>query len=306
MRSAVTCTSLLLALTLYVNAQETGVGVNSAYSPESGQALSAQQCRILPDTVSASLLLQDPHGNWRMGRLDINTSLLAIKFPSLSEQAQTMNRIAAFVEKAAAPRDRILTDSELAALIARAGDSPETFYLGHDYRVADLATFFTMSRLQGLKLHAKEEQLLRILLTEGAIMGEEEFHPGKILGALITVAHLSSSDLALLKIPANDRILSAAILQHEISHGDFLTRPAYQAQTWRFWNTHLTEAERRQWRKLLLAMGYDTNNESLLVNEMQALLMHTPDARVFSPERLNITKKQLASQRRRFAAAARP
>jgi hypothetical protein len=257
-------------------------------------------------TVSVAELLQGVSNEWLVGRLESNPMVLTIGFPNLAEQAQAMNRIAAFVEKADAPRNRVLDNAELSGLIARAGDLPETFYLGHDYSAENLAAFFAQVRRQELPLNAQEEQLFRTLLTERLVVQSEELHPGEGSVALITISQLPRTDLALLKLPSDDRILAAAILEHEISHGEFHTRPDYQTRCWYFWKSQLTESERKEWRLLLQSMGYDTNNENLLVNEMQALLMHTPDARYFGEAQLRISKKQLLSQRRRFAASAKP
>ena len=47
-------------------------------------------------------------------------------------------------------------------------------------------------------------------------------------------------------------------------------------------------------------MNYDPANEDLLVNEMQALLMHTPDTRAFGARVLGVSDAQLNDMRARF------
>ena len=81
-----------------------------------------------------------------MFRFADNPAILVLDFASLHEQGKMLNRVAAFVEKARLPHDRVLTDSELDAAIQAKGDTVETFYFGHDYAAASLARFFDAGR----------------------------------------------------------------------------------------------------------------------------------------------------------------
>jgi hypothetical protein len=251
--------------------------------------------------LSTATLLNNQSPDWLVGTLDGNADVVAVRFPSLTEQARAMNRLAAFAEKASAPRDRVLNDTELSAVIAREGDSPETFYLGHDYRITKIVHFFNQVQRQQLVLQPQEQRLAATLVDAGYIKKSVSYEAVAETKALITVSRMTPSDFQLLKLAANDRVLSAAVLEHEISHGEFLTRPSYHQQCWLFWQSVLTENERTKWRVLLKDMGYDSGNEELLVNEMQALLMHTPDARFFSAAHLSVSDQELARQRVRFA-----
>ena len=57
-----------------------------------------------------------------------NPRILVLDFASLHEQGKMLNRVAAFVEKAGLPHDRVLTDGELEPAIRAQGDTVETFY----------------------------------------------------------------------------------------------------------------------------------------------------------------------------------
>lgn len=258
-----------------------------------------------PPPLAAAGLLQGDSPDWLFGPLQSNPQVFAIAFAGLGEQARAMNRLAAFMEKASAPRERLLVDAELAALIARSGDLPETFYLGHDYRIADVARFFNQARQQRLVLLAQEQRLLQTLQAAAWITKTLPYQASAPERALITLGRLSSSDRRLLKLAADDQVLGRAVLAHEISHGEFLTRPAYRQQCWHFWKALLSESERQKWRLLLTRMDYDAGNEELLVNEMQALLMHTPDGRVFGAVHLLISESELDRQRQRFGQAGK-
>ena len=80
-----------------------------------------------------------------MFRFAANPRILVLDFASLREQGMMLNRVAALVEKAGLPHDRVLTDSELDQAIHAQGDTVETFYYGHDYSAAALVRFFALA-----------------------------------------------------------------------------------------------------------------------------------------------------------------
>jgi hypothetical protein len=213
-------------------------------------------------------------------------AVVVLSFPSLGQQGEMLDRIAAFVEKAGLPRDRVLSDAELDAAIRQAGDTRETYYYGHDYRAADMARFFTVADRDGVVFHPEEIQLRLLLkrtgmLTDGAT------------GALISIP----PEVAAEQIDATSR---ATILHHELSHGVYFTDTAYAAYARNFWLTVLNESQRAGFRAFLGSEGYDTANEDLMLNEAQAYLIHTPDKRYFTPDRAGLTEAEAALLRETF------
>ena len=101
-------------------------------------------------------------------RLADNPRILVLDFPSLAEQGRMLNRVAALIEKAGLPRDRVLNDAELDAAIAARGETAETFYFGHNYRATDLAKFFALAARDGVALNQAERQLAVLLADTGA------------------------------------------------------------------------------------------------------------------------------------------
>src|SRR5262249_36234037 len=97
-----------------------------------------------------------------------------------------------------------------------------------------------------------------------------------------------------------DNALRNTMLHHEVSHGEFFTNAAYRAHCERFWRERLSAAERALLKKFLANLGYDPADETLMINETQAYLMHTPDPRAFSAQLLQVTPEKLADLRRRF------
>ncbi len=218
-------------------------------------------------------------------RFALNPQILVLDFASLKRQGATFNRAAAMIEKLGAPRDRVLTDGELDQAIRAHGDTPETYYYGHDYSAVELARFFAAADRQAVVLTADETFLRRLLEQEGA--GTPGFKRGVI------------------SIPAQgtagvDRTARATILHHELSHGEFFSNPRYEAWTLEFWNNVLDGAGRVAFTKMLAGEGYDPLLGELLANETQAYLMFTPEGAFFDPKVLGIEPEALDALRTRF------
>src|SRR5262249_34614714 len=150
---------------------------------------------------------------------------------------RTLNRMAAFVEKAKQPHDRPLTDQELDAAVHAGGSTVETYYFGHDYAAASLAQFFALADSMHITVDPQEETLRALLRQEGLLM------PG-VAAALISVPAVGSD-------PLITGAARRAILRHELSHGEFFSNPDYAEYVRRFWMTELTAEERDSVRGFL-------------------------------------------------------
>ena len=223
-------------------------------------------------------------------RFVLNPAIVVLDFPDLGSQGRMLNRVAAWAEKDGPPRDRLLSDTELDSAIRASASTPETYYFGHDYRGADLLRFFTLADRDHVALQPEENRLRRLLKQANAEP------PG--LGAL-----LSLSRAGRMGVDAADR---AVILHHELSHGEYFTNAGYADFVASVWQTMLTDQERGLFRSYLGGEGYDPGLEDLMMNEMQAYLMHTPDARFFNEKLLGIPAPRLAAIRAAFRAGMPP
>ena len=264
----------------------------------------AQQTTLASAAAPISVeqwLLADKAPDWRAARLTDNPAVLVIEFPNLLEQGLTFNRVAALIEKKDAPRGRVLNDTELAALVASSGDNTETFYLGHDYTDVDLARFFSLATAQQLALNAQELRLRALLLRAGILRASSPGHLEAIdRQAVIGFSSVHADNPATPQDESIDRQRRASVLWHELSHAQFFTRADYRTACWTFWTDALNDRERALFRTYLDTLNYDTHNEALMVNETQALLMHTPDARDFNAAALGVSVALLDGWRRRF------
>jgi hypothetical protein len=219
--------------------------------------------------------------------------VVVLDFPSLEQQGRMLNRVAALVEKAGLPRDRVLNDAELDAAIRVHGDTVATFYYGHDYPPAALARFFALADRDHVALDPPEEKLRALLRQLGWLAPPP---PGTTApGALISLSRQGAD-------PDITPAVRAAILHHELSHGAFFAEPAYADYVRRFWRTALTPAERDSVRTFLGSEDYDTGDEELMLNEMQAYLMFTYDPHFFLPTNIGMTAARRAALQAAFRA----
>jgi hypothetical protein len=241
--------------------------------------------------------------HWRAWRFKANPAVLVIEFPSLHDQGMAMNRMAALFEKRGAPRDRVLSDSELAALVQSSGDSTASFYQGHDYPAAKVARFFTLAASAQTALNSQERQLLAKLQDAGIVAGDAGTGysaPG--MQAVVSFSALQPDDPKTVADEEIDPVRRKAVLRHELSHGEYFTNPSYAAHSQAFWSRRLSAQERTTWKKYLGSLDYDPADDDLMANETQAMLMHTPDPRAFNAGALGISDAALAAMRTRFRA----
>ena len=203
-------------------------------------------------------------------------AVLVLSFPTLAQQGQMLNRIGAFVERSGLPHDRVLTDEELGAAIRQSGDTPDTYYYGHDYRLSDLVRFFALADTGGIAVNQEERRLRRMLEEQNLL------RPG-VNGALISIPP---------EVDDVDPTMRAATLRHELSHGMYFTDPAYAGYARAFWIGVMTEKQRADFRAYLATQGYDLSDEDLMLNEAQAYLVHTPDPRLFKPELAGLSRPE--------------
>ena len=268
-----------------------------AASPAGRSGVPAQEdfAVFTPEQLRAELA----SGEWLVHWLAGAPQVLVIEFPDLQSQGRALNRAAALIEKRGGARDRVLSDAELQALIQASGDTTASYFLGHDYRAGDLARFYTLAAAQGVVLDAQELRL-RQLLERARLLapGAAGVYAGTDSGALVT---FSAADAGAGRPDEHvDLLRRASILEHELSHGRFFTDGAYREHCGFFWHQLLSETERETWRRYLSGRGYDPGNEELMINETQALLMHTPDVRDFSAAALHWNDAELEALRERF------
>jgi hypothetical protein len=284
-------------------AQATAQWTPASSSPPGAPGAQLPGAKPVAQASLEQMLQAAPSVDWQWWRYKANDAVLVIEFPNLWEQGMAMNRLAAMFEKRGGRRDRLLTDTEMAQLLRRSGDSVGSYYQGHDYPAVELAHFFSLAARQAARLNAQEERL-RELLIDAAVMQPAPGGGFTALGvqAVISFTAIEAGNPS---TPLNEQVDSLrreTVLRHELSHGEFFTNPAYRDYCVGFWQRDLSAAQRRIFRRYLESIGYDPSDEALMANETQAFLMHTPDARAFNAAALGMSEKALDALRMRFRA----
>lgn len=258
----------------------------AASAPRAEKATPSAQGFLIRTATEQEILHNATAPGMTVFRFADDARVLVLDFATLQQQGLMLDRVAALIEKAGAPRDRVLTQSELITAIRQGGDTIATYYYGHDYSAESLRRFFALADAEQIALDPEEATLRRLLQQEGW------FAPGVRRG-LISIPSVGAN---------RDITFSArrAILHHELSHGVFFSDPDYAGFVLRFWDGTLTGPERAAVRRFLGSEGYDMTYEELMYNEMQAYLMFTRDPQFFRPDLVGMTPEHLGELQGEF------
>lgn len=206
------------------------------------------------------------HRDFRLYRWQSYPDVLVLSFRSRDVQAKYLKRLAFFNEK----RYTRGTLQDLRSIVHRQG------WGAHDYKVEDIARFFTeASRLQyegsHIQLTQEELLLLDILRDIGMIAVQAnnsaytvyEVHPTYPNSSIVSYARSDS--------PA----LQETLLYHELLHTYYFRDAELRDIMTIIWN-RFSQEHAHIWRAFLSYNGYDSDYEYLVVNELFAYLLQRP------------------------------
>lgn len=225
-------------------------------------------------------------------------AITIIDFPTLVEQGRMFNRVVALIERIGAPRERVLSNDELAAYIRSIGKTQATLAYGNDFLIAELVVFYNLAELGAIELNAEELALRRFLLDRRLMVLRNGFYQAVMPTAVILSIPQESGGSP--GSPPVTALARRTILSHEIAHGEYYTNPLYANYCRQFWRKVMTEDQRNAFRKFLSSSNYDPNNQEMMINEGQAYLMYTPDTRAFNARMVGLADKELAALRQKF------
>jgi hypothetical protein len=194
---------------------------------------------------------------WEMHRWDERPRVVLVGFRSRALQGETLNRVAAYVEKKGV-RGTVMGDVALAEFIMSTGATPDRFYIGHDYRSTALAAFYNAAEAAKIELNAREVALRTELLALGTI--RRAGSPLRWEGTDDAVISWCGADMPAVRL---------TVIAHEARHGIYFTNPTFARKVAAVWADQ-DESTRAAIRALLAAMHYDPDWEDLMINEFQA------------------------------------
>jgi hypothetical protein len=249
-------------------------------------------------------ILKAKSGAVTVWRLVENPEVLVIDFPTLAQQGHAFNRITQLTEQFAEGHKRVLTGDEFRKYLESIRRSDSTFAFGHDVLVSELALFYNLADRDKIELSPEEATLREFLVEQGLLRSwrgiNQALKPDTVLVTVPQTRERGDGE------PKINELARRAILLHELSHGEFYSNPYYAKYCRKFWSETLTDNQREAFTKFLSKYNYSINQDELLINEMQAYLIFTPDPNSFSAAKLGVEESELAEIRNAFRRGRPP
>lgn len=227
-----------------------------------------------------------------------------IDFPTLLVQGRTFNRITHLIQQSFEPYKKVLTEQELMARLSAIDRTMETMAAGHDVLLDELALFFNLAKRDKIALFTEEQLLLEFLLQKQQLMvWKGIYNAPDPNGVLLSVPQVQKKTDGTYRVSPLAR---KTIVMHELSHAEYYTNPYYAEYCRKFWVDSLDELLRQKFLTFLSKYNYAVFGIELVINEMQAYLMFTPDVLSFSASKLGVSPEVLSAMRQAFREGKPP
>lgn len=260
---------------------------------------------IQPVSAPVAQVLEAQSQSLNLWQLADNPEVFIFDFPGLAYQGRSFNRITQFTEQQfSEPYPRVLNNQELARYIQASRRTQTDFAFGHDVLVSELVQFFNYALRDKVELYPEELVIRDFLLEQGLIRFWRGFYQGLRPDAVVLAVpqvQARKSDEPMVTAQAR-----ATILLHELAHAEYYTNVHFRKFCQRFWYEILQPEQREAFKRFLANFNYAVANEELLINEMQAYLMFTPDRHSFSARKLGVSEEELQSMRNAFRSKVPP
>lgn len=233
-----------------------------------------------------------------------NTNIYVFDFPNLTQQGRTFNRVTHLTEQFNEPYKRVLSVDEILKYMEAVRRTQADFAFGHDVLVSELVLFFNLAERDKLELFAEEIVLRDFAIGQGLMKVWRGIY--QALKPDVVILSVPQMQEKRENEPRVSELARRAIFTHEISHGEYYANPYYAKYCQRFWFEVLNDEQREVFKNFLSKYNYAINEEELLINEMQAYLLFTPDPNSFSAKRLGIKEEELEAMRNAFRKGKPP
>ena len=214
-------------------------------------------------------------------------------FPGLALQGRTFNRATQFTEQVQANTGypKVLDNDETTKHLESIRRTQANFAFGHDLLISELVQFYNLVDRDKIDIFPEEIVLRDFLVEQGLVKVWRGFYTAVQPGVVILSIPQTQPKKA--DEPLVNDLARRAIFTHEIAHGEYYTNPYYAAYCRKFWTETLNDAQREAFIGLFKKYNYAVTMDELVVNEMQAYLMFTPDPNSFSAKKMGITDGEL-------------
>lgn len=229
-----------------------------------------------------------------------NPSIYVFDFPNLTLQGKTFNRITYFTEQAvfSSGYPKVNTNEEMQEYFESVKRTQANFAYGHDIQVNELVQFFNLIDKDKIDIYPEEIALRDFLIETGLMRSWRGFY--QAIEPTTVILSIPQRQDKKADEPAVSDAARRAVFRHELSHGEYFTNDYYANYCRKFWNESLNDKQRKLFTDFLSAHNYNMNNADLMVNEMQAYLMHTMDSNSFSAAKLGVSDAELNDLRKMF------
>jgi hypothetical protein len=244
--------------------------------------------------------------NLTIWNYDAQSKIFIFDFVGLESQGKTFNRVTQFNEQVIQNTGypKVLTNDEFVAYMDSIRRTQANFAFGHDLLVNELVQFFNLVERDKLAIYQEEIDLRDFLISQGLIKVWRGFYqavqPNVVILSIPQMQSRKATE------PPVSPLARLAILSHELSHGEYYTNQYYSKYCKTFWSQSLNDAQRESFINFFKKNNYAIDNMDLVVNEMQAYLMFTPDPNSFSASKLGVTADDLEVMRNMFRMGKPP
>lgn len=235
-----------------------------------------------------------------------NTNIYIFDFPGLTMQGRTFNRFTQFTEQTQNGEGypKVLNNDEFNSYMTSLRRTQANFAFGHDALVSEMVQFYNVADRNKIDFFPEELALRDFLIEQGHIKVWRGFyqaiHPDVVILSIPQMQAKKETE------PQVSELARRTIFMHELSHGEYYTNAHYANYCRLFWNQTLSDAQREIFINFFKKYNYSVTFPELLVNEMQAYLMFTPDPLSFSAKKLGVKDEELESLREAFRKGKPP
>lgn len=270
----------------------TVIGLNSVVASEFNQ--SNQWSR-----APYAKILNAKNANLMIWSVEENPDILIFDFPGLGYQGKSFNRITQFTEQQFTEEyPRVLNNYELDQYMLAVRRTQSDFAFGHDILVSEFVRFFNYAIRDKIQLNIEELFIRDFLEKNNLIRFWRGFY--QAMKPDVVVLAIPQSRMRNHGEPVVSDGARLTVLTHEMAHAEYYTNTYYRKFCQNFWRNTLDDRQRELFSRFLMTYNYSINNEELLINEMQAYLMFTPDEKSFSAKKLGVSEEELSVLRANF------